>query len=124
MPFNGERLRLIREKRDVTQEQLAAALKTSRQLIGSYENGAHRPGVDRLERIVEYLRTNIDYLMGRSTYDGEFTEAHAQLSAAFDKGDINAIIALVGEQVAKQKPPEKRASSSAPRAKKKLSLRR
>jgi transcriptional regulator with XRE-family HTH domain len=124
MPFDPSRLKTLRKKRRFSLKQLARRLNIAYQQLQAYERGTVKPGADRLEQLVNALETNMDYLMGRSTYDGEFTERHARLSEAFDRRDIDAIIALVGEEVGKQEPPEKRASGRSPRAKKKLSLRR
>jgi transcriptional regulator with XRE-family HTH domain len=124
MPFDKTRLKVLRKKRQLSLKQLAKRLGIDYQQLQEYERGTVRPGADRLEQLVNALDTNMDYLMARSNFDGVRTPAHDELDAAYERGDIDTLLRLVGQQVRKQKPPEKRTSSSSPRAKKKLSLRR
>src|SRR6478735_6840413 len=107
MPFDKQRLKDLRKKRQLSLKQLAKRLEIDYQQLQEYERGAVRPGADRLEQLVNALDTNMDYLMSRSSYDGKRTPAHDELDTAFERGDIDTILRLIGEQVRKQKPPEK-----------------
>ncbi|HHU49933.1 MAG: helix-turn-helix transcriptional regulator [Caldicoprobacterales bacterium] len=54
------RLEEIRKSRDITQEQLAKALRVSRQTIGSLENGRYNPSIILAFRIARYFNLSIE----------------------------------------------------------------
>ena len=61
---SGERLKILREKNEMTQAQVADYLNTSQSYYAQYENG-HRP--IPFERVVELSRlynVSIDYIAG------------------------------------------------------------
>jgi transcriptional regulator with XRE-family HTH domain len=57
----GERIRLRRAERGLTQEQLAAALDVSYQQIQKYETGANRISAGRLYEISRRLGVDVGY---------------------------------------------------------------
>jgi transcriptional regulator with XRE-family HTH domain len=57
----GERIRLRRTERGLTQEQLAAALEVSYQQIQKYEIGANRISAGRLYEIARKLGVEVGY---------------------------------------------------------------
>lgn len=57
-------LQTLRNKNNVTQEQLAGALGVSAQAVSKWENGSYPDG-DLLPRIADYFGVSIDYLYGR-----------------------------------------------------------
>jgi transcriptional regulator with XRE-family HTH domain len=57
----GERIRLRRTERGLTQEQLAAALVVSYQQIQKYETGANRISAGRLYEISRKLGVEVGY---------------------------------------------------------------
>jgi transcriptional regulator with XRE-family HTH domain len=59
--YVGERIRLRRAERGLTQEQLAAALDVSYQQIQKYETGANRISAGRLYEIARKLGVDIGY---------------------------------------------------------------
>jgi len=60
----GERLKSLRENRNMTQEQLAKLIGMSQQSIDHYENGRANPSIETLKRLVEVFNTTVDYLLG------------------------------------------------------------
>jgi transcriptional regulator with XRE-family HTH domain len=60
----GERLRLLRTERDITQEQLGKSLGIGKTAISQYENGVRRPDADMLRRMAEFFCVSTDYLLG------------------------------------------------------------
>lgn len=54
------RLEEIRKSRSITQEQLAAALRVSRQTIGSLENGRYNPSIILAFKIARYFDLAIE----------------------------------------------------------------
>ena len=60
-----ERLRLLREKRNITQIRLSIAAEVSQETISAYESGKAMPRMDVLIRMADFLDTSTDYLLGR-----------------------------------------------------------
>jgi transcriptional regulator with XRE-family HTH domain len=60
----GQRIKLIRVERAMSQEQLGAALNVSFQQIQKYEKGANRVSSGRLMEIANTLKTTPHELMG------------------------------------------------------------
>ena len=60
----GSRLKYIRQKRGITQKELASRVNKSISAISSYESNAQLPPLDVLEDIARTLNTSLDYLVG------------------------------------------------------------
>lgn len=65
MKFN-ERLKELREKKNLTQEQLAKKSGVSSRMIQRYEYGTSRPRLDAAEKIANALNVTTDELLGNS----------------------------------------------------------
>jgi transcriptional regulator with XRE-family HTH domain len=63
MPWRAETLKTLRERRRLTQQQLADAVKAHRVTIAKLETGVLRPGVDLLEALAEALRVKVTDLL-------------------------------------------------------------
>lgn len=59
-----ERLRQLREDRDMTQAELAAMLGTTRQQVGKYETGRQEMTAGKLAALCRALGVSADYLLG------------------------------------------------------------
>lgn len=62
----GTNLKKIRQDNDLTQEELAKKIDTSRSNIANYENDKNMPSIDILEKLSEIFNCSIDYLLGKS----------------------------------------------------------
>lgn len=65
----GSRLKLERLKKNLTQEQLAAALsdsdaKINKSMISKWENNRDEPSLENLRRIAQYFQLSADYFTG------------------------------------------------------------
>ena len=60
----GERLRVLRQAKGLTQKQLALQLGLSKSVVSSYENGFRYPSFDVLIKIASVFSTTTDYLLG------------------------------------------------------------
>lgn len=60
------RLKLLRQERAMSQQQLAAQLGISQQSINKYENHNVEPDIAMLSQMADFFGTTIDYLVGRS----------------------------------------------------------
>jgi transcriptional regulator with XRE-family HTH domain len=67
MPTTGETIRKIREKRGLTQDQLAERAKISKSFLSEVENGHRNISSENLLRIANVLGASLDYLMGGET---------------------------------------------------------
>lgn len=54
------RLEEIRKERGIKQEELATALKVSRQTIGSLENGRYNPSITLAFKLARYFDMSIE----------------------------------------------------------------
>lgn len=62
--FN-ERLRLLRQERGFSQQELADRIGLSKSSINMYERGEREPGIDTLKRIAAFFNVDIDFLLGK-----------------------------------------------------------
>ena len=60
----NERLKQLREDRDLTQENIATILKTTQQQIYKYEKGIQDMTTGRLKILCEYYGVSADYILG------------------------------------------------------------
>ena len=62
MTFN-EKLKELRKKKGLTQEELASELNVSRQAITKWETGEGAPDIDNLRNIALFFHVSVDYLI-------------------------------------------------------------
>ena len=62
----GTNLKKIRQENNLTQEELAKKINTSRSNIANYENDKNMPSIDILEKLSEIFNCSIDYLLGKA----------------------------------------------------------
>ena len=60
-----ERLRSAREKRELSQSQLAEKAKLPPSSISHFESGSRRPSFNNLRKLANALDVSTDYLLGR-----------------------------------------------------------
>lgn len=61
-----ERIKNLREDRDITQKDVAALLGTSQSYYAQYENGKRPIPFERIIQIANILNISIDYIAGRT----------------------------------------------------------
>lgn len=59
-----QRLKDMREDNDLTQNDIAKLLETTRQQIGKWENGVQMMGIDKYITLARYYNVSLDYLAG------------------------------------------------------------
>ena len=59
-----ERLRHVREDRDLKQTDIAKILQTNQQQISRWETGEQMMGVDKYIKLAVYYNVSVDYLLG------------------------------------------------------------
>ena len=59
-----KRIAELRKDKQISQEQLADILNTSRQAVSKWERGESLPDIDKLKDLATYFDVSIDYLLG------------------------------------------------------------
>ena len=62
----GTILKKLRQDNNLTQDELAKKIDTSRSNIANYENDKNMPSVDILEKLSKLFDCTTDYLLGKS----------------------------------------------------------
>lgn len=70
----GERLKKLRENKNLTQEQLAKKLHVVKSTISMYESNIRIPGADTLNELSKYFNVSTDYLLGNEHKMSEIEE--------------------------------------------------
>ena len=63
-----ERIRNLREDKDLTQTDIAKYLNLTQRAYSHYETGERAIPVEILAKLADYHHTSIDYLVGRTNY--------------------------------------------------------
>lgn len=58
------RLKDLREDHDLTQQQIADILQTTREQVSKYETGKQMMGIDKYIKLAKYYNVSLDYLTG------------------------------------------------------------
>lgn len=103
MPINGDRLRRMREKRGLSQRDLARLCHIGETQIYRYENGKGEPSADFLARIARQLEVSTDYLLNLSNDEVGYlretplTVEERRLLMAFNNQDARYLTLLVAK---------------------------
>ncbi len=62
----SERLKLLRNEKDLSQRELANILNISNGTIAMYETNKRQPDNDTLSKIADFFNVSIDYLLGKT----------------------------------------------------------
>ena len=73
------RIRDLREDRDLRQSDLAEAVGIDQRTISNYETGKSNPDSDALIRLADFFGVSIDYLVGRVQQDFYFSQGRKKV---------------------------------------------
>lgn len=62
----GDRLRQLRQEKDMYQKDLAKVIGVSESAISAYEKGIREPQYSKLKELADYFSVSVDYLIGAS----------------------------------------------------------
>ena len=79
------RLKELREKKGISQAQLAAALSIGIGSIGMWASTDRIPNSSKLIKIAEFFDTNCDYLLCRTNYSGTISNSAAPAISAEER---------------------------------------
>jgi len=107
----SERLKQLRDEKDMSREELAGHLGMSYSTIAKYETGNRFPDQQTLLKIADIFDVSIDYLLGKSDYRKPLPQTVAPyLPEGFDELSPEAkeeIMIIVEYVVTKYKKKEK-----------------
>lgn len=89
----SERLKELREKKSVTQQDLADYLGVGRPTVAGYETKDKQPDYDKLKQIAEYFKVSVDYLLGITDicdpyYLNDTQQQHKKACRSLDVSDL------------------------------------
>lgn len=61
----GERLKELRKKKRMTQEELGKVINVSKVSISGYETGSRSPDRETLVSLADFFDVSVDFLLGR-----------------------------------------------------------
>lgn len=64
--MNINRLKDLREDKDMNQKEIAFILNTTQQQYSKYEIGIRLMPIDKLDKLASFYNTSIDYIVGRT----------------------------------------------------------
>lgn len=104
MPFRPDRLREVRERKKLTQRDLARLCGVTEFQISRYETGKSDTSADTLELLARYLEVSADYLLGLADFpNGQFSDKlfpeQVQLLEAYETGDSATIMELAAARM-------------------------
>lgn len=66
MTIFGERLKVLREQRSLSQEEFGRLFHVAQTTIGMYERGNREPNFEKLKQFADFFGVSIDYLIGHT----------------------------------------------------------
>ena len=60
----GERLKMLRRKRGINQDELAAVIGVKKAAVSMYEKGRSSPNDEMKAQLARYFNVSLDYLLG------------------------------------------------------------
>ena len=72
-----ERIRNLREDKDLTQAEIARYLNISQRTYSRYENDERGIPTEILSKLADYHKTSVDYLIGRTNIEKPYPSCSA-----------------------------------------------
>ena len=85
----GDKVKLLRKERGLTQSQLGDAIGQERSTIACYESGKRTPDVVTLEKLAAYFKVSLDYFSTKSEAD-IMVELLARTNSFFSANNVSA----------------------------------
>lgn len=84
----AQRLRLLREARQLTQVRLAELIEVDPRAYNRWERGTIAPQLDTLIKIADVLQVSLDELVGRTPASSEARIRNHELNALWQQADM------------------------------------
>ena len=62
----GNRLKLLRTEKGLSQEEVSSVLNITRQAYSSWERGEFEPSLEMINKIADYFKVTVDFLIERT----------------------------------------------------------
>lgn len=85
----SERLKSLREKKEITQRELAKLINIASSTLAMYETGRRKPDFETLIKLADFFDVSTDYLLGRSN---ENDYKKPDFSKAFEADNLGQAI--------------------------------
>ena len=69
------RIKKLRKEKDITQEELAAAIGATKSAISMYERGERKPSFEIADALADYFDVSIGYLSGSTDLRGYYPKS-------------------------------------------------
>lgn len=77
----GNRIAHLRDERRLTQEELSSKVGITRAALSHYENNRREPDYETIQKIADFFKVSVDYLVGRSSEPNMNTDSEARAFA-------------------------------------------
>ena len=108
------RIKILREELNMTQQELADKLDGAKSTVAMYEKGDRKPSMEVLIKLSEIFKCSIDYLLGKSDIRNPLSIDEDKINLAFSSGynglnetNKNIINATIAGLLAKQEAEKK-----------------
>ena len=64
----GDRIKLLRSEKNISQEALAKNITSNQKQISKWERVQIEPNIDMLKKLADYFGVSVDYLLERVDY--------------------------------------------------------
>lgn len=88
MEYN-EKLKALREDKDLTQTQLGKIFNLNQITISQYERGTRQPSIDILIKYAEYFKVSLDYIAGLTDDPKRYWNVKNKINIKNNYGKIN-----------------------------------
>lgn len=92
----GEKIRNLREDKELSQRQLADILGVSPSTVGMYEQGRRSPDKEMILELAKFFGVSVDYLLGTTNIKTSKTQSK------HESKDVTDILLAAKEQLIKQ----------------------
>lgn len=93
----SKRMKELRQKKNLTQRQLAKMANTTPTSVSAYEKGQKTPSIEALCNIANVLETSVDWLCGNLESKGDYTPLDAIRILARIDGQFGDIITFMAQ---------------------------
>ena len=91
MFYLGERLRISRDAKGVTQIQTSKDIKINNKTLSGYERNVSEPDFDTIKVLAEYYDVSLDYLMGKSNIKNPYNQVPGRQARRLLDKEITAL---------------------------------
>ena len=96
----SQKVKLMRESKEMTQEELSKKVEIDRSSLANIERGSHIPSLKVVTKLAEVLETTIDYLLGSKNAKVEkeaFTQFILRASEDLTEADKERIKQIIND---------------------------